>query len=71
MNSGFVEAGSGKSISFADWLLVIHTDQNTVCILLQKVNRFICTRTLACKNQFSALLCGFRALLKLDAEQKK
>lgn len=45
MNNGFVEASSGKSISFADWPLVIHTDQNTVCILLQMVNSFICVRT--------------------------
>lgn len=56
MNSGFVEAGSRKSISFADWPLVIHTDQNTVCISLQRVNRFICVRTLVCKNQLTTLL---------------
>lgn len=30
MNRGFVEAGTGKSVYFADGPLVIHTDQNSV-----------------------------------------
>lgn len=47
MNSGFVEAGSGKSGSFADWPLVIHTDQSTVS---ERVKRFVCVRTLVRKN---------------------
>jgi len=54
-NSGFVEAGGGKSITSAGQPLVIHTDK-ILCVSCYKGQMFICLRTLVCKNKLTALL---------------
>lgn len=62
MNSGFVEAGSGKSISLADWPLLIHTDYNSVYRVTtgEQVSLHVDTRIQKRAYHLVACCMGFR-----------
>lgn len=57
MNRGFVEAGSGKSVYFADGPLVIHTDQNSVHLTRKDEQVYLHKHTRLWKRDYHLVGC--------------